>query len=181
MASNTSLTQALKDGVIVEQDCTVDEAEASLGRVKKFLADLTNPKNSLSIETRFNLAYDTAHGFLQVALRMMGYRTANAPGHRAVLFEILPILVPGAAASKDSLAHAHGLRNRLEYDSYFEVPTSVVDDMVEQVKSVAEEVIYAFKKFKAAEQPPPVPAPSSGQKKSGKAPLRGCVLGRATT
>lgn len=137
--------------------------------MKTFLADLTNPKNTLGTVTRFNVAYDTAFGFLQVALRMKGYRTTTAPGHRAVLFETLPVLVPGAAGSQEALSYAHGLRNKLEYDMFTEVPTSMVDDMVVHVKSVGEEVDYAFKKFKAAKQPPPAPSPPAPPAEASRA------------
>lgn len=129
--------------------------------MNRFLGDLTSPKNSLSTETRFNLAYDTAHGFLQVALRMRGYRTQAVPGHRVILFELLPVLVPGAAGSQESLTHAHNLRNRIEYDSFIDLPKSLVDDLVGHARSVGEEVDHAFRKFKAARQLPLASVPRS--------------------
>lgn len=138
------------------------------------LVDLTSSTNKLSIESRFVLAYDAAHSYLQMALRMKGYRTTTEKGHRAILFDIVPQLLPGAAGAQETLAHAHVLRNKLEYQGHVELTQGQIDDMVAQVKSVAEEVEYAFKQFKAASDKAKAdekasasagPAPASGAPK----------------
>ncbi len=107
------MQSALRAGTVVDQAWSVDEVKDALARPKKLLADLSNPKNTSSTEGRFDLAYTAAHGYLQMALRMKGYRTTTEKGHRAVLFELIPELVPGAAGSQEILAQAHTLRNQL--------------------------------------------------------------------
>ena len=48
------------------------------------LADAANP--SLSLESRFDLAYNAAHALASAALRRLGYRAEN----RYVVFQALP-------------------------------------------------------------------------------------------
>ena len=57
MASST-LQSALRAGTVVDQAWSVDEVKDALARPKKLLADLSNPKNTLSTESRFDLAYN---------------------------------------------------------------------------------------------------------------------------
>ena len=99
---------------------------------------------------------------------MKGYKTTKEKGHRQILFTLLPELVPGAAGSQRILADAHAKRNLIEYESFVEVTGGFIDEMVNAIKSVAEEVEFEFEKFKAANAPPAPPPPASKPKAGSK-------------
>src|SRR5580692_7921640 len=65
------------------------EFDGMVGSAKKRLADARN--ESLSPESRFDLAYGAAHGFALAALRLKGYRSEN----RYVVFQALAHTIEG--------------------------------------------------------------------------------------
>ncbi|MDB5797710.1 MAG: hypothetical protein JWP36_1612 [Paucimonas sp.] len=96
------------------------------------------------------VANTAGHSLLTAALKMAGYRTSSEKGHRALLYEILDGLIPGASGAKDTLSRAHNARNKAEYEGdAFEPTNGLIEDLVSAVQSVKEEVDYNFKKFKA--------------------------------
>ncbi|WP_288381179.1 hypothetical protein [uncultured Massilia sp.] len=82
---------------------------------------------------------------------MAGYRTSSDRGHRALLYGILDVLLPGASGAKATLSAAHNARNKSDYEGDIVDPTEgMIDDLVDAVKSVKEEVDFNDKKFKGA-------------------------------
>ena len=89
-------------------------------------------KDSNSLESRFDLAYNAAHAFSLAALRHRGYRSDN----RYIVFQVLPHTVGLANAAWRVLDSAHKKRNLTEYEG-----TSDIDEaLVEAVICVAREV-----------------------------------------
>ena len=48
---------------------------------------------------------------------MQGYRTLSEKGHRALLYEILDVLLLAAANAKDVMSDAHNKRKKFEYSN----------------------------------------------------------------
>ena len=88
------------------------------------LADAGN--DTLSLESRFDLAYNAAHALCLAALRKHGYR----PRHRYIVFQALPHTLGLGPEVWRVLAKAHDLRNLAEYEGHVDVEERLVLDMV---------------------------------------------------
>lgn len=82
---------------------------------------------TLAIESRFDLVYNAAHALSLAALRWNDYRSDN----RYLVFQCLPHTLGVGPEVWRVLAHCHGLRNRGEYEGFFDVDEQVVVDLVE--------------------------------------------------
>lgn len=110
-----------------------DEAEfQGLVRAARLrLQDASNPANSL--ESRFDLAYNAAHGLCLAALRLKGFRARN----RYIVFQVLPhTLVLGPEVWR-ILAKAHELRNLGEYEGDLSIDERIVTDLVAAASKVS--------------------------------------------
>ncbi|WP_024890475.1 hypothetical protein [Luteimonas huabeiensis] len=110
-----------------------DEAEIAgllrSGRVR--LADAGNA--TLSLESRFDLAYNGAHALCLAALRMRGYRAR----HRYIVFQVLPHTLGLGPEVWRVLAKAHDVRNLAEYEGHIEVSERLVLDILQAGDQVA--------------------------------------------
>lgn len=88
------------------------------------LADARN--ETLSLESRFDLAYNAAHALCLVALRRHGYR----PRHRYIVFQSLPHTLGLGPEVWRVLAKAHDLRNLAEYEGHLDVEERLVLDVI---------------------------------------------------
>ena len=95
------------------------------------LADAVH--EALSVESRFDLAYNAAHAFCLAALRQHGFR----PRHRYIVFQVLPHTLGLGPEVWRVLAKAHDLRNLSEYEGHAEVEERLVRDVVACCKTVA--------------------------------------------
>jgi len=91
-------------------------------------------KETLSIESRFDLAYNAAHAFSLAALRFNGFRSNN----RYMVFQCLPHTLGVGPDVWRLLAHCHGLRNRGEYDGLFDVDEQLVTDLILATEQILE-------------------------------------------
>lgn len=91
---------------------------------------------SLSIESRFDLAYNAAHAFCLAALRWHGYRSSN----RYVVFQLLPHTLNLRPAVWRVLDKCHNIRNLGEYEGDLNVDERIVTDLVVACQAVAERV-----------------------------------------
>lgn len=91
---------------------------------------------SLSIESRFDLAYNAAHAFCLAALRWHGYRSSN----RYVVFQLLPHTLDLGPAVWRVLDKCHNIRNLGEYEGELSVDERIVTDLVAACQAVAERV-----------------------------------------
>jgi len=90
----------------------------------------------LSIESRFDLAYNAAHSLSLAAMRWHGYRS----DHRYLVFQCLPHTLGLEAAQWRVLEHAHRKRNLAEYEGDLDVDEALVEALVRCVRIVAERV-----------------------------------------
>jgi hypothetical protein len=88
------------------------------------LADAHN--TALSLESRFDLAYNAAHALCLAALRRHGYR----PRHRYIVFQALPHTLGLGPEVWRVLAKAHDLRNLAEYEGHVDVEERLVTDVI---------------------------------------------------
>lgn len=80
----------------------------------------------LSLESRFDLAYNAAHAAALATLRWHGYRSKN----RITVFQALAHTIGWSPAKWRVLTSAHALRNTGEYEGVFEVDEQLVNEIV---------------------------------------------------
>lgn len=91
---------------------------------------------SLSLESRFDLAYNAAHAFCFAALRWHGYRSGN----RYIVFQLLPHTLGLGPEVWRVLAKCHELRNRGEYEGDLNIDERIVTDLLAACRAVAVKV-----------------------------------------
>lgn len=110
-----------------------DHAEIA-GLLRSGRARLTDARNSaLSLESRFDLAYNAAHALCLAALRKHGFRAR----HRYIVFQVLPHTLGVGPEVWRVLAKAHDLRNLAEYEGHVDVEERLVLDVVVACDAVA--------------------------------------------
>lgn len=103
---------------------------SGLGRLK----DVNHP--SLSVETRFDIAYNAAHSLCLAALRRKGYRAR----HRYIVFQVLPHTLGLGPEVWRVLSRAHDLRNLAEYEGNVEVDERFLTDLIKACEVVVSAV-----------------------------------------
>lgn len=91
---------------------------------------------SLSIESRFDLAYNATHALCLAALRWHGYRSSN----RYVVFQLLPNTLGLGPEVWRVLAKCHNIRNLGEYEGDLNIDDRIVTDLLMACQMVAEKV-----------------------------------------
>jgi hypothetical protein len=95
------------------------------------LTDASNP--SLSVESRFDLAYNAAHALCLAALRRKGYRSSN----RYIVFQALPHTLGLGPEVWRVLDKCHNTRNLGEYEGMLDVDEKLVEGLVQAAAAVA--------------------------------------------
>src|SRR5512138_34598 len=99
------------------------EAEEIGGLLRSGLVRLKDAGNaSLSLESRFDLAYNAAHALSLAALRWHGYRSEN----RYLVFQTLAHTLGIAPEVWRVLALCHQRRNLAEYEGHLEVDDQLI-------------------------------------------------------
>lgn len=107
------------------------------GLVRSGLARLRDAENtSLSMESRFDLAYNAAHALSLAALRWHGFRSES----RYLVFQTLAHTLKLPAAQWRVLATAHQKRNYVEYEGIADVDEQLVAAMLRVTREVAARV-----------------------------------------
>src|SRR5574340_633588 len=104
------------------------------GLVRSGLVRLRDAENAaLSLESRFDLAYNAAHALSLAALRWHGYRSGN----RYIVFQVLPHTLGLGPEVWRVLAKCHEVRNLGEYEGDLNVDERLVTDLIVACKAVA--------------------------------------------
>jgi hypothetical protein len=107
------------------------------GLIRSGLVRLKDAENgSLSLEGRFDLAYNAAHALSLAALRWYGYRSEN----RYVVFQSLAHTLKLAAEQWRVLAAAHQARNAIEYEGIADINETLVAAVIRVTREVASRV-----------------------------------------
>lgn len=104
------------------------------GLLKSGMARLADASNlTLSLESRFDLAYNAAHALSLAALRKQGYRSSN----RYIVFQALQHTLDLGPEIWRVLAKAHEVRNMSEYEGLLNISQGLVDDLIKAAHKVA--------------------------------------------
>lgn len=87
---------------------------------------------SLSIESRFDLACNSAHALCLAALRWHGYRSTN----RFLVFQLLPQTLGLGPEVWRILSKCHEIRNVAEYEGNLVINDRIVVDLLTACQSV---------------------------------------------
>lgn len=90
-------------------------------------------KQSLALESRFDLAYNAAHALCLAALRWHGYRS----GTRYIVFQLLPHTLGLGPDVWRVLAKCHDVRNKGEYEGDLSIDERLVIDLLTACRAVA--------------------------------------------
>lgn len=107
------------------------------GLKRSGLARLKDAVNgALSLESRFDLAYNAAHALCLAALRWHGYRSTN----RFIVFQLLPHTLGLGPEVWRVLSKCHDIRNLGEYAGDLAVDVRIVRDLIVACQKVAAKV-----------------------------------------
>ena len=107
---SVELDRLVRTGQLKDEPPEKRELEALLHSGEARLKDASN--GGLALESRFDLAYNTAHSLSLAALRFHGYRSEN----RYLVFQTLAHTVGLAPEQWRVLDDAHRRRNAVEYE-----------------------------------------------------------------
>jgi hypothetical protein len=94
-------------------------------------------RRDLSIESRFDLAYNAAHALSLAALRHAGYRPSR---QRYIVFQALERTLGVPPEVWRVLAHAHDVRNRTEYEGAWPPDHRMLESTLEACREVLDAV-----------------------------------------
>lgn len=98
------------------------------------LNDAQRPE--LSLESRFDLAYNASHALALAALRLNGFRSEN----RYLVFQSLAHTLDLPAAEWRVLALCHDRRNLAEYEGTLEIDAQLLTDLLRITAGLAEKL-----------------------------------------
>lgn len=94
--------------------------------------------STLSYDSRFDLAYNAAHGLALYALRRQGYRSDN----RYLVFQALPHTADAPPELWRVLAKAHERRNLAEYEGHLERDDQLLADLISAATMLRDRIDY---------------------------------------
>lgn len=113
-----------------------DAAEFA-GLVRSGHVRLRDAKNTqLSLESRFDLAYNAAHSLCLAALRRLGYRATQ----RYIVFQLVPHTLGLGPEVWRVLSKCHDIRNLGEYEGSIDVNDRIVDDLIAACQAVSDKL-----------------------------------------
>ena len=132
--TNKNLENLVKTGNLKEEP----PAEAEItGLITSGLARLEDSKNrNLSMESRFDLAYNAAHALSLAALRIAGYRSES----RYMVFQCLKHTLDLPNGQWRVLDQAHNKRNIAEYEGGTDLTEALIGALIEVTDEVAARV-----------------------------------------
>lgn len=110
------------------------EVEGLVRSGDRRLEDARN--ETLSLEGRFDLAYNAAHSLALAALRLRGYRSTA----RYLVFQCLQHTVDLSPEQWRVLDQAHRKRNLAEYEGYIDVDEQLVAAVIRVAAEVSKRV-----------------------------------------
>lgn len=118
------------DGPLLPEPPDAKEFAGLTGPARARLADAGIA--TLALESRFDLAYNAAHGLCLAALRRCGYRAQ----HRYIVFQVLPHTLGLGADVWRVLSRCHDIRNLGEYEGDLNVTQQLVEDLIGATRRV---------------------------------------------
>lgn len=128
--TSPELENLVRLGHLKKEPCSRRDFDSLLASGAARLADAAN--TTLSIESRFDLAYNAAHVLALAALRHRGYRSQN----RYVVFQALAHTLGVAPETWRVLAKAHERRNLAEYEGVLDMDERLLQDVMAAAQHV---------------------------------------------
>jgi hypothetical protein len=128
--TSLELDRLVATGALKREPPTTGELEGLIHSGRARLGD--SQRADLTLESRFDLAYNAAHSLALAALRRMGYRSTN----RYLVFQVLPHTLGLSASVWRVLARGHEQRNLSEYGGAFSMDERLVSDLIAACKTV---------------------------------------------
>ena len=132
--SISKLENLVAGGTLKPEPPSPAEIEGLIRSGETRLHDAEN--ENLSIESRFDLAYNAAHALSLAALRWHGYR----PDKRYIVFQVLAHTLSMPAAQWRILEDAHRRRNVIEYEGLVDVDQALLDGVLRVTREIAKRV-----------------------------------------
>ena len=132
--TSDNLENLAKVGQLKRETGDAREFAGLLRSARARLADAHN--GALSIESRFDLAYNAAHALALAALRWHGYRSDK----RYTVFQCVPHTLGLGPEVWRVLALCHDRRNLAEYEGYLEVDEQLVTDLLKATDTLLSKV-----------------------------------------
>src|SRR5450830_424380 len=126
--TSPELENLVKIGKLKREPPAPGEVEGLLHSGEVRLVDAENL--NLSLESRFDLAYNAAHALALAGLRRLGYRSEN----RYLVFQVLPHTLGVPPAAWRILAKGHSIRNLAEYEGSSDLDEGMVEDIIAGAK-----------------------------------------------
>lgn len=129
---NRNLENLAKIHQLKAEEATDEEIA---GLIRSGTVKLKDSKNvSLSIESRFDLAYNAAHALSLSALRSSGYRSNN----RYLVFQCLQYTLELPSEQWRVLDQSHRKRNLAEYEGDIDVDESLVEALIRVTEGISD-------------------------------------------
>jgi hypothetical protein len=129
-----NLENLAKLGKLKKERVSQTEFDGLVKSGRARLADARTP--SLSIESRFDLAYNASHALALAALRWHGYRSEN----RYLVFQCLQDTLGLGPEHWRLLALCHERRNVAEYQGHLDVEEKLVTDLIRVAALLIEKI-----------------------------------------
>ena len=112
-------------------------ADEVSGLIRSGISRLADAKNEdLSLESRFDLAYNAAHALSLAGLRSTGYR----PNNRHLVFQCLAHTLGIPFEKRRVLDEAHRRRNLAEYEGSIDVDEALVAAVIRVTGELASRI-----------------------------------------
>jgi hypothetical protein len=115
---------------LAQEPTNSQEINGLISSGKKRLEDAV--AGSMSLESRFDLAYNASHAMSLAALRRLGYRSSN----RYIVFQVLEHTLGLPPSVWRVLSRCHELRNRAEYEGDLAINERLVEDLIVAARAV---------------------------------------------
>ena len=119
-----NLDNLVKTGKLKKEASSQTEVDGLIKSGRTRLSDARTAK--LSLESRFDLAYNASHALALAALRWHGYRSDN----RYLVFQCLQQTLDLPSEQWRVLALCHDRRNVAEYEGHLDVEERLVTDLI---------------------------------------------------
>lgn len=129
-----ALDNLVRIGQLKPESPAKAELEGLLRSGSRRLADAE--RTDLSLESRFDLAYNAAHALALAALRASGYRSES----RYLVFQCLQHTIDLPNEQWRVLDQAHRKRNLAEYEGEMDVDEQLVEAMLRVARDVEQRV-----------------------------------------
>lgn len=133
--TSPELERLVQVGTLKREPGAQAEIDGLVHSGRSRLTDAKHP--ALTLESRFDLAYNAAHALSLAALRWWGYRSDN----RYIAFQALPHTLGLGPGVWRVLATCHQRRNAFEYEGYLEVDERLLTDLLNAAEAVYEALL----------------------------------------